>query len=455
MAGPYYLDSVAGSNANNGTTWALAKATGAGVAAIPWLAADIVYLNSAHSELTAGGVTLTTPTTRSQPVRMLSVNKTGNPQPPTAKLAGALIATSGASNNITKQGDAYDYGITYKTGNAAAVSVNITLCGSGNARQTYEACHFWCSGSGGSSWVNTGPTASSSPSFTQLLGCGFKFGNVANGIAPSNRFEIIGGSIDSGGVQPTNLFNNMATNRGMSGTITGFDGTNLSSSGNWVVGGGSNSGEGKLVFRDCKAPPGWSGSLLSSSLTTGGGGTRVEAYNVQAGAVNYGLWIEDNPGSIRHETTLVRTGGASDGTQQISWKMVTTANTNYPNCPLYSGEIEFWNDTVGSPVTATIEGLIDSATNLKDNQIWVELFYKGDASTPIATFLADITADVFATAADQATSTATWNTSGMANPNKFKLDVTFTPQMKGTMYARVCPAGASKTYFIDPVVTLH
>ena len=53
-----YVRSTDGNNADNGSTWALAKATIAGAAAID-AAGDTVFVSDAHAESTAGAVTLT------------------------------------------------------------------------------------------------------------------------------------------------------------------------------------------------------------------------------------------------------------------------------------------------------------------------------------------------------------------------------------------------------------
>jgi hypothetical protein len=52
-----YVRSTDGNNSDNGTTWALAKATVAGVAAID-AAGDTIYLSQDHNETTASSVSL-------------------------------------------------------------------------------------------------------------------------------------------------------------------------------------------------------------------------------------------------------------------------------------------------------------------------------------------------------------------------------------------------------------
>ncbi len=133
--------------------------------------------------------------------------------------------------------------------------------------------------------------------------------------------------------------------------------------------------------------------------------------------------------------------------------MVSSANAKPYTAPLESEELAAaWNTTVGSAVTVTVDVLHDSVTNLKDDEIWLELWYLGTSGFPLATTIRDAKADIFSAAADQAASTATWTTTGMANPNKQKLAVTFTPQEAGFIQARVVIVKPSATVYVDPVL---
>lgn len=153
------------------------------------------------------------------------------------------------------------------------------------------------------------------------------------------------------------------------------------------------------------------------------------------------------------ETTLVRTGGSSDGTTALSWKVVSDTTATF-NRPFITPEIVQWNETTGSSVTATVEILRDSATNLTDAEVWLEVMYLGTSGYPLGTWISDCKADFLASEADQTTSSETWTTTGMSNPNEQKLSVSFTPQEKGFVHARVCVAKASATLYVCPKVTL-
>jgi len=204
------------------------------------------------------------------------------------------------------------------------------------------------------------------------------------------------------------------------------------------------------VFRNCKLPASWSGSLVTGTLSLS---ERHELYNCDSGDTNYALHIADYAGSIIQETTIVRTGGASDGTTTLSWKVVSSANAEYPHQTLNTSEIVKWNDTTGSAITATVEVVTDGVT-LTDGECWLEVQYLGTSGYPLGSFISDAKADVLATAVNQATSNETWTTTGLASPTKQKLSVTFTPQEKGYYMCRVYLARPSATVYACSKITV-
>ena len=52
-----------------------------------------------------------------------------------------------------------------------------------------------------------------------------------------------------------------------------------------------------------------------------------------------------------------------------SWKIVTTANTSF-NMPFECPPVAIWNDTVGAPKTATIEGVWGGGALPPDSEIF-------------------------------------------------------------------------------------
>ena len=59
-------------------------------------------------------------------------------------------------------------------------------------------------------------------------------------------------------------------------------------------------------------------------------GSRVEMYNCSGSDTNYSLLIEDGFGRERHETVIIKTGGATDGDTPVSRRVDTLANAEYP-----------------------------------------------------------------------------------------------------------------------------
>lgn len=433
-----YVRSTDGSDADNGSTWALAKATLAGAAAID-AAGDTIYLSQSHAE-SGGAVSAAFAGTMANPVKIIAGNDSA--EPPTAVSSASLISSS----SITLSGSYYLYGLTLQS-----VTSILPANQSASNSVTLDHCSLITTSTTGSGFFTIG----SVNNFTQkavLLGCTYKFGGASNiGCATAGVVEIKGGSFVSGTSTPSaGVFGGSAADRsGARLTIDGLDMTNLASTVNIFR---AFVSPGLFQIRNSKLPASWSGSLCNAvPLSTG---QRFEMHNCDSGDTNYRLWVQEYSGSIKTETTLVRTGGASDGTTGYSFKMATSANANAIVAPLVTPEIIIWNVDVGSSKTVTVEILHDSATNLTDGEIWLEVQYLGTSGFPLGSFISDAKADILATSADQATSSETWTTTGMSNPNTQKLSVTFTPQEAGYFQAKVYLALASKTVYVCPKLTV-
>lgn len=434
MASDRYLRSTDGSDADNGSTWALAKATLAGLAAID-TAGDRLFVSQSHAESAAGIINVSFAGTLGSPTRLICANDAA--EPPTAVATTATITGDGT---ITLQGAAafYGYGISFTAGIGGNFTQNISVTMSG---AVFESCNFILNNIGASSQINLTGTTSA-----RAINCGFKFGNAAQSLRhDEGLLHIKGGSILSGGTSPTTFIAPAARSDFL---IEGFDFSNAAAGLNLVaaiVAGAT----GK--FRNCKLPASWSGVLHSA---TPGYGSVYEMFNCDSGDTNYRYRKATQFGTVQDETTIVRTGGASDGTTAWSLKMVTNANAVYPINNLSIPERVRWNSTVGTPITVTVEFVHDSLTNLKDNEVWLEVEYLGTSGFPISSHISDAAATILTTAADQTTSAEVWTTTGLVNPNEQKLSVTFTPQEVGYIHYTVKLAKASTTIYADPKATI-
>lgn len=450
-----YVRSTDGSDADNGSTWALAKAKLAGADAID-AAGDTIFLSQAHAESTAASITIALAGTVTSPSKIVAANDAA--EPPTAVSTASVTVTGG--NNITLTGSFYAKGVAFNCGTGATGGVRINVSNSASAgnRQVYEDCDFNIPETGVGNLLRIGNAAPVNAD-AEFINCRFKVGVNSTQIQTIARTRITGGSWISGTTTPTTIFTTI-----LGGPcdllVENHDFSNLGAAVN-LMSGGAVATHGRAIFRNCKLPTSWSGLLWSSTPTNPG--LRAEMYNCDNADTNYKLWVEDYAGSTRSETTIVRTGGASDGTTGLSWKMVSSANAEYPTIKLESPEIMQWNSTLSS-VTATVEIVHDTnvaggqgagtGSRFQDDEIWLEVRYLGTSGFPLGTWIRDCKADVLANAADQTDSSEAWTTTGLTTPQKQKLSVTFTPAEVGYIVARVVVAKASKTIYVCPKLTV-
>lgn len=435
-----YVRSTDGSDADSGATWALAKATINGAKAIA-VAGDTIYVSHVHAEVTTGSnLALTFAGTLTSPIKIICVND--GAEPPTASATTATVTQTGNGNTTTINGNVYVEGITFTSGTSTEQGF-LSFSSAGGEAQYYKNCNFQVGGSNGSSRVSfgAGPNSANAPTI-RWENCSVKFANASQSISFSQTlFEWVGGSILSGSAAITALFLMAANHAGVI-DMSGIDLSNGAAAMDIFSGSG-----GKGVLRDIKTPASWTGSLLTGTAIPG---CRYEMYNYGNGATNYKEWFKDFTGELREEVTLVKTSGASDGTVPFSWKIVTSANCNELSGRFKSPPISRWNSTVGSAITVAIDILSDSAVDLTDAEVWLRVEYLSASGTPLGTYVSDHRADMTVNGVGQTTSSATWTTTGMTNPNKQTLSVTFTPQQVGYTRAYVVVGKVSKTLYADP-----
>lgn len=448
MANPGYVRSTDGDNADDGSTWALANASIAG-AITDAAAGDTIYVSDAHNESITTNTTWTFPGTNAAPNLIICGDDAA--EPPTAvSTAGAISVNAAAS--LTFAGSFYWYGGVISGGTSGASNI---LFGQSNtqSRVVFEDVAFRMRG-GTTAVFGLGSTSATTQHELELRNCTIRGSSASHRILMNGGSLVWrGGGIESGGTAWTALVSAFGSTGRQAGRFVG-ESLNLSGlDATAQIFPSSANGPFLAKLVHCKLPASFTGTLAGSAITTPG--YRCEAWNCDETDTNYRLWIEDYAGSIKSETTLVRTGGASDGTTGISWRMATSANAEYPTHILRSPPIASeWIDSTGSSKTVTVELLHDSATDLDDDEVWIEVQYLGTSGFPLGVIGDDAKADVLATPAAQATSSETWKTTGMTNPNTQKLSVTFTPQEKGVALVTVCVAKASYTLYVDPLATV-
>lgn len=434
----YYVYSGAGGS-NNGSSWANAFTT-LTTAFATEVAGDTLYVAHDHAESTAGAVTLTSSGTLTNPTKIICVNRAGSVPPVSAdRLATAQITTTGA-NSITLNGCAHYDGIIFSAGTGAAGG-SILVVTTQNTSHRFDNCSLRVVTTGTAS-ITFGAAANGG-NYVELNNTTVSFGSVNQGITPYARFKWRNTPSALLGTISTSLFIPGA-GRGGSVECIGVD-FSAAGSGKTIIQSAGPSQGGAATFVDCKL----NASVTKSIVPATHGSMDVDFVRSGAAGVNYTAHRHRNSGLLIEETTIVRSGGASDGTTPIAWKVVTTSDCYY-SLPFECPPIAIWNDTTGASKTATIEGIWGGGAVPNDDEIWLEVEYLGDASSPQGSFVNDGKANLLASAAAQTASSETWG----GSTTDFKLAVTFTPQQKGWIYARVKCAAPSSTFYIDPLVTL-
>ena len=404
-----FVRSTDGSDADNGSTWALAKATLSGAAAID-AAGDTIYLSQAHAESTASALTFNLAGTAASPTRVICGDDSAEP-PTTASTSGS-ITTTGA-NGITFAGTAFGvYGITLNcgSGNSAA---DLVLSSTTNACAEYANCNLNLL----TTAARTIKPTNADGSRVALTNVWAKFGATSQALVNGNGGNIVwnGGGITSGGSAITTLFAAGGTTKISNIQLSGLD----LSAGATALNIFSATPAQRAVIRNSKLPASWSGSLVTGTLTATG--ERYEMYNCDSSDTNYRLWIQDYAGTTKHFTGLgavdVTGSGRYSSTTEItrfSWITTCTANARFFTMPHETAEIRTWNDTIGSSKTATVEVIHDSqgsGTNgvLNEEDLFLRLQAQTNSGSTLAGLTNDGPADPLSTGTAQATSTTAWS----------------------------------------------
>lgn len=441
MANFYVRSAAAGTG--TGASWANAKTTLA-AACTAASAGDDIWVAADHAESQASAITIASPGTPASPCRIICAIHTGSSPPVSADVrTSATITTTGASN-ISLTGSFYIYGITFNAGsgnNSAWISFstssvafyqkaeNCTL----NLVNTNTASRLWANGS------------LVQQALVEWRNVTVSFANASQGIKAYGQVNWINGALAAGAAIPTTLFVDLAGNA--AGLVT-LDGVDLSLAGSGVtLFGAQTSVTSQQLPRliNCKL----GASVTIAATPPGRPNGPVTLQISDSGSAQYRSERYAYTGTLTTETTIViGSGGATDGTTPITWKVVTTANPKVYD-PFETFPYAEWCDTTGGALTRTFE-LVNDGTTLTNADIWAEVQYLGSSSYPIASIVSTGPADPLAAGSNLTTSSATWTTTGLASPTKQKIAVTFTPQMKGYFRIVFKFARASKTVYLNP-----
>ncbi|TIU02346.1 MAG: hypothetical protein E5W43_00960 [Mesorhizobium sp.] len=434
----YYVRSGA-AGAGTGADWANAYTTL--VAALAGKSAgDVFYVSEDHAETQASAMSIAPPGSIASPTPIICVNHSGSVPPVSADLrTTATISTTG-TNNISFSAGGYYKGIIFTAGSGAG-GAQLIIPTTGTSVSVFEDCSLRIGSTGNGKIVlgNGGVNLA----MVELLNTTVSFAAIGQGFSVAGaafRWKNTASALL--GTIPTTLFD-WVSGRGGDILLRGVD-LSAAGSGKTIIG-ATASVFGRFQAIDCKL----NASVTKATTPNGPGVLEPEFYRSGSSGVNYNLNETKYSGTLDEELTIVRTGGASDGTTPLAWKIVTSANTTWYT-PFVAPPIAIWNDTTGSSVTATVQGIWGGGAVPNSDEIWLEVEYLGSGASPQASFVNDSKADPLASAAGQTAGSGTWG----GSTTKFELAASFTPQQKGWIFVTVKAAKASSTFYIDPKVTL-
>lgn len=427
--------------ANNGSSWADAYTTLQAVIAAQGIQPTRIFVASDHSELV--GASLTFPAGGTTVYQLISCDRASG-FPPTVEQSGASIGSTNETN-LSVLNSFYSKGVFWRAGENSTATRNLAFDSSASnnlVRIVGGGIELKNTGSGSRVVFGTGATNRNTKFIFE--NAEIRFGNAGQGF----NIQQAAISIKDGALAGSSIteFIKAISSVAANVEVTGFDMSSAAASMNLVVSG--SQGNGQIKFDKCKMPASWTGTVMATPPAQGA--LRALAVNLDSASTNYRVQVVGFNGSMRQETTVVRTGGASDGTTPISWRM-QTGDQYYPLTSFESLVIERRVTTTGSPITVTAHVLTDGVT-LTDADAWIEVGYFDQSGNPLGAIASDEKPNQLSANADQASSSATWTTAGITTPIKQQLSVTFTPQKAGTIRAVVKLARSNTVMYVCPKV---
>lgn len=375
-----------------------------------WAAAgDPVYVASNHAETQSSAMTILFSGTLASPnyVACIDESASGHIPPVAGDLKTTATVSTTGSSNLTIGRTADVNGITFSCGTSTG-SPLFTI-GSGNTVINFKNCVLKFGATGictlAISAVNAG---SGAPFRVTLDNTPINFASTSSGLVMAmghlrwiNTPSALPGSV------PTNLFLSSSSTYG---AVVQVEGVDLSAmvSGKTLV--AAVPTWGYYSFKDCKL-----GSAAAIAATPTGVGN-VTITRTDSAGVNYRSEAYQYSGSQVTETTVIRTGGASDGTTGLSWLISSTANAKWV-LPFQAVPCAIWNDVTGSNVTATMHGIWNAAALPNDEDIWANFEYLGASSSPLGTFATTTKATNLTVATALSASTESWDSLATARAN--------------------------------------
>ena len=367
---------------------------------------------------------------------------------------GAVIGSQATNYSITFNGafKVYVYGVTLRNGTNTNSSKNVAFGGSDGGHFEGEAVSFTIAG-GAASALQIGGGGTTTNSYVRLIGGTWTLGNAGHQIRPLGRVDADG--ITLAGTDPTVVFAIPGSGNGINWT---FNGSDLSAGSATLVGDAAGFGSAVFTFVNCQIPTGT--IVATPTIVLNKGHTTVNLFNCASADTHYNFYHGDAFGETTAVVTYYADDGASyDGTNKVSWKIVTRASNCSFFTPYVSPWIEQYNADLSTAITPYLEGLrVDSTTIIQDDEVWAEFSVQDTANVPLAVITSDRMA-LLGTPANQTSSLAytAWtgsptDTDSADSTFKLQAPAAVTPNEIGPLKARVVVGEPGLTVYIDPKI---
>jgi hypothetical protein len=363
------------------------------------------YVADNSSETVTAAVTLAPPGVPSLPCRVMSIDHTLSLPATVASLkAGATVNCNpgGGANGITLNGagQSYWYGVNL-IANSASITP-IQLANQQNLILRMENCSLQISGTGSATIVIGGTP----PSNVDLVNCTITFNATNQHLNISDTTFTWKNTVSAilGSAIPSPLIN-------FSGAVLGnmlIEGVDLSAANSVLV--TSVNGGGYACFKDCK--------INASATVTAGSNFLVDMMRCDSGGTNWRNERHSLYGDETTSTTIVRTGGASDGTTPVSHRIAPIATYVQTYAPFLAIPVTIWNGVTGTNRQVSLFGVSDSVAMPTNADFWFDVEYLGSAASPQGSFASGgIATQLTAPGAFAVADTSAWDSAATARGN--------------------------------------
>jgi hypothetical protein len=372
---------------------------------------DTVYVAANHAETQSSAMALSGNTNSGAGYTAICVDSTGSghvpPQSGDARTT-ATIATTGTTAITLNVTVLYAYGLNFTLGSGAgATTLQFGYITAGGTHR-YESCTF-VFGATGASVINLWPNNSSVSSVHDWTDCQVTTANVGNFIAINMCNFRWKNTAGLAAVTGTAVTTNAVFRDVFGGGSAYLDGLDFSGVAHTRLILSANSLQ--MVLVNCKlnaatalanAPGEW-GAVLDM---IGGGSAGLAYYNER--------WTYS--GTLTTDIAVVHTGGASDGTTTVSWKIVSNSLTKLL-LPFEAMAIAQWNSSTGSSKTVSFEAIANASAVLTNAQLWATVTYLGTAGSVVSATGTTGLATPLTTATNITTSSVAWDSAATARAN--------------------------------------